>query len=197
MPTVVFGAGELVPRVTEYLNKHTEAGLLLKAHFVSQKSTGAEKEQKKKPQDTHNGLEPLYSRSDLDTFVRLYPRTCASVVMEKDAPLACRQELIDLASLLFSSVIIIPEDFSEGEIPFWVRPVEIGDVLCFKVRQNLLDPKRLSLKRAMDCLLYTSDAADERSSVDLVGRRSIKKKTQRDVTVGQISSRMTRSALRQ
>ena len=35
---------------------------------------------------------------------------------------------------------IIPEDFSEGEIPFWVRPVEIGDVLCFKVRQNLLDP---------------------------------------------------------
>lgn len=60
--------------------------------------------------------------------------------MEKDAPLACRQELIDLASLLFSSVIIIPEDFSEGEIPFWVRPVEIGDVLCFKVRQNLLDP---------------------------------------------------------
>ena len=95
----------------------------------------------------------MYSRSDLDTFVRLYPRTCAIVVMEKDAPLACRQELIDLASLLFSSVIIIPEDFSEGEIPFWVRPVEIGDVLCFKVRQNLLDPKRLSLKRAMDLFL--------------------------------------------
>ena len=33
--------------------------------------------------------------------------------------------------------------------------------------------------RAMseDCLLYTSDAADERSSVDLGGRRIIKKKT--------------------
>lgn len=153
MPTVVFGAGELVPRVTEYLNKHTEAGLLLKAHFVSQKCTEAEKEQKNTPQDTYSGLEPLYSRSDLDTFVRLYPRTCAIVVMEKDAPLACRQELIDLASLLFSSVIIIPEDFSEGEIPFWVRPVEIGDVLCFKVRQNLLDPKRLALKRAMDLFL--------------------------------------------
>ena len=30
------------------------------------------------------------------------------------------------------------------------------------------------------CLLYTSDAADERSSVDLGGRRIIKKKT-RDV----------------
>ena len=32
--------------------------------------------------------------------------------------------------------------------------------------------------RSLDtCLLYTSDAADERSSVDLGGRRTIKKKT--------------------
>ena len=30
------------------------------------------------------------------------------------------------------------------------------------------------------CLLYTSDAADERSSVDLGGRRIIKKKTNRE-----------------
>ena len=30
--------------------------------------------------------------------------------------------------------------------------------------------------KAKDCLLYTSDAADERSSVDLGGRRIIKKK---------------------
>ena len=36
-----------------------------------------------------------------------------------------------------------------------------------------------SLTFALDsiCLLYTSDAADERSSVDLGGRRIIKKKT--------------------
>ena len=32
------------------------------------------------------------------------------------------------------------------------------------------------VKRDMGCLLYTSDAADERSSVDLGGRRIIKKK---------------------
>ena len=31
------------------------------------------------------------------------------------------------------------------------------------------------------CLLYTSDAADERSSVDLGGRRIIKKKTQKNM----------------
>ena len=32
-------------------------------------------------------------------------------------------------------------------------------------------------EQALACLLYTSDAADERSSVDLGGRRIIKKKT--------------------
>ena len=32
-----------------------------------------------------------------------------------------------------------------------------------------------------NCLLYTSDAADERSSVDLGGRRIIKKKKQVDI----------------
>ena len=31
------------------------------------------------------------------------------------------------------------------------------------------------------CLLYTSDAADERSSVDLGGRRIIKKKKQENI----------------
>ena len=31
-------------------------------------------------------------------------------------------------------------------------------------------------RRGLHCLLYTSDAADERSSVDLGGRRIIKKK---------------------
>ena len=40
------------------------------------------------------------------------------------------------------------------------------------------------------CLLYTSDAADERSSVDLGGRRIIKKK--RNTTTARDESRTTR-----
>ena len=40
------------------------------------------------------------------------------------------------------------------------------------------DPEvRGSAARPKGCLLYTSDAADERSSVDLGGRRILKKKT--------------------
>ena len=37
--------------------------------------------------------------------------------------------------------------------------------------------------RSKICLLYTSDAADERSSVDLGGRRIIKKKKKRQMAV--------------
>ena len=39
--------------------------------------------------------------------------------------------------------------------------------------------------KAYVCLLYTSDAADERSSVDLGGRRIIKKKKKNNVYVEQ------------
>ena len=39
--------------------------------------------------------------------------------------------------------------------------------------------KRIDVKQILPCLLYTSDAADERSSVDLGGRRIIKKKIRR------------------
>ena len=40
--------------------------------------------------------------------------------------------------------------------------------------------------RSSACLLYTSDAADERSSVDLGGRRIIKKKTKMEDRGGQL-----------
>ena len=52
--------------------------------------------------------------------------------------------------------------------------------------QKAFDARELELQKAFDareaelqraCLLYTSDAADERSSVDLGGRRIINKKT--------------------
>ena len=50
----------------------------------------------------------------------------------------------------------------------------VGLLTHIKMEEKILF---LAAKEANGCLLYTSDAADERSSVDLGGRRIIKKKT--------------------
>src|SRR5678816_4940674 len=65
-----------------------------------------------------------------------------------------------------------------------IKVVRIERALVLELRvvvEVALDPRaRRQLLRfgaeLLDCLLYTSDAADERSSVDLGGRRIIKKK---------------------
>ena len=56
--------------------------------------------------------------------------------------------------------------------------VALGDEVEVMVLEIDEDKRRISLgmKQCKACLLYTSDAADERSSVDLGGRRIIKKK---------------------
>ena len=49
--------------------------------------------------------------------------------------------------------------------------------VCIPVLHKGESPQDVEICRVDSCLLYTSDAADERSSVDLGGRRIIKKKT--------------------
>ena len=68
----------------------------------------------------------------------------------------------------------------------------------FLTLADLFDPgprgeKSRALRR--DCLLYTSDAADERSSVDLGGRRIIKKKKQQNHTRHEASTTQSVTAL--
>ena len=45
-----------------------------------------------------------------------------------------------------------------------------------KIKRKFRDKINYNCFNVYPCLLYTSDAADERSSVDLGGRRIIKKK---------------------
>ena len=82
---------------------------------------------------------------------------------------------------------------AEDGIRDLVRSRGLGDVYKRQVRQGPVEDRRergregRRVLRALSsvegeavgrrCLLYTSDAADERSSVDLGGRRIIKKKT--------------------
>ena len=61
----------------------------------------------------------------------------------------------------------------EIQLPVSVEPeiVDTEAIIRLSLRTN-----RRARRRRGTCLLYTSDAADERSSVDLGGRRIIKKK---------------------
>ena len=60
------------------------------------------------------------------------------------------------------------------------RPlVADGFYLLFAVDRNNLPAQVFAAPGLLPCLLYTSDAADERSSVDLGGRRILKKKKTR------------------
>ena len=86
----------------------------------------------------------------------------------------------ELAAVLKVCPKSIRRAYRKGEIPV--------DRFCRFVRFDLERVKEalqakghrsfLLLPQNKDCLLYTSDAADERSSVDLGGRRIIKKTNQ-------------------
>ena len=62
-------------------------------------------------------------------------------------------------------------DSQETDATYTANAAAQKDRLATKV-----DVRSMKLHRVGTCLLYTSDAADERSSVDLGGRRIIKKK---------------------
>ena len=63
----------------------------------------------------------------------------------------------------------------------WARASSRLVATCLSKLPARNDARRRAAKgRALTCLLYTSDAADERSSVDLGGRRIIKKKNTED-----------------
>ena len=73
---------------------------------------------------------------------------------------------------------------SRGLGDVYKRQENIGRVCSSTPTRPLSSSRSASSRRSTSptgssrCLLYTSDAADERSSVDLGGRRIIKKKTQ-------------------
>ena len=64
----------------------------------------------------------------------------------------------------------------DGDLTIREGAVVNGDVVVFNGDANVFGRVNGSVTLFNGCLLYTSDAADERSSVDLGGRRIIKTK---------------------
>ena len=95
------------------------------------------------------------------------------------------------ASYLYGVLAAKEEDTDVAEIFRQMSEIEKSHALAFMAKYNIPSspfPPPSGRAKTLEfigkimgydyiCLLYTSDAADERSSVDLGGRRIIKKKT--------------------
>ena len=81
---------------------------------------------------------------------------------------------------------------SRGLGDVYKRQVYAGQRVAFEIQLSttyldvIAGRRDFYLEQGGLCLLYTSDAADERSSVDLGGRRIIKKKTHVDVRLSPV-----------
>ena len=144
VPAVLCGPRRVARLLSSYLHEHPQCGLTPLALYEGERKTDS-------PVETD--LLVLENTEELGIFHRQHADACALVIMEKNASHGKRQALVDQATLFFSSVILVPEELGNGEVPFWIRPLEIGSLLCLKIRQNLLDPRRLVLKRCMDFTL--------------------------------------------
>ena len=60
--------------------------------------------------------------------------------------------------------------------PLWTLALATAMISAASAQQFVYPAKGQSPQQQKSCLLYTSDAAAERSRVDLGGRRTIKKK---------------------
>ena len=88
--------------------------------------------------------------------------------------------LFDIVPVLLSSIlsaVIWNFFFIEPKFTFRIGNLEDGILFSMYFIVAIINAVlTYKIRQVENCLLYTSDAADERSSVDLGGRRFIKKK---------------------
>ena len=89
--------------------------------------------------------------------------------------------------------ILNSEDWLELPTTYDIHEWEIMRDFSDAVDDERLRNELLDAVHGKGCLLYTSDAADERSSVDLGGRRIIKKKKNKERTTKCIIQEMKTS----
>lgn len=90
------------------------------------------------------------ARQALDAIAHRYPRSYA-VVSFDGSDTAKRQNWLNVIDQCFQRIILIPELSVGGRV--WLMAVTIGPLSGIMLRQNLLDPRRMLLKRSMDLLL--------------------------------------------
>lgn len=93
---------------------------------------------------------PTFDADTTRRYAAAHPEAYAIVVLESYDE-ADRAQLVEHLSRLFCSVILLPSStMSTSNI--WLSPIEIGGLPGLMVRQNLLDPRRLTVKRTLDLI---------------------------------------------
>src|SRR5664279_910227 len=81
----------------------------------------------------------------------------------------------DRGSLRLIWFVIVPSVVLAFNMPYFLPSAHLGAVRALNLAGTLIFVAGLAIRWYAICLLYTSDAADEEDSVDLGGRRIIKK----------------------
>jgi Undecaprenyl-phosphate galactose phosphotransferase WbaP len=90
----------------------------------------------------------LGAAEEVEAYAAARPDSYAIILSDSLSSERTR-ELTAQAGRLFPSVFVMLDCTSDAT-PIWLRPVEIARAMTLQVRQNLLDPRRLALKRAID-----------------------------------------------
>lgn len=141
-PAVLFGKRDHAEGIAQILYRSPELGLHPAAVGVGAGDILAG--------DDDSPL-PVLDTPGIIRFIDEHPDAYAIVVLNSYES-NDREELVDRLSRLFCSVILLPR-FGEGAGNIWLSPVEVGGLPGLMVRQNLLDPRRLAVKRALDFLM--------------------------------------------
>ncbi|MDR2726921.1 MAG: undecaprenyl-phosphate galactose phosphotransferase WbaP [Deltaproteobacteria bacterium] len=138
---VLFGSAEAVASLIRFLRFAPDTGLRPAALVCHGQTAGAEA-------FAPAALPVLDTTAQVEAYAAAHPGSCAIILGDSFSPGQIR-ELATQAGRLFSSVFVML-DFMSGETPVWLRPIEIARTTTLQIRQNLLDSRRLALKRGID-----------------------------------------------
>lgn len=138
-PTLIFGPGSGTEALSLILRRSPELGLDPVAICTTKGGT---------PECPIDQQLPVLDENGIKEFAKGNPDAYALIILgaqDRDT----ERELTEHISRLFRYVILLPR-FIEGSGNLWFSPVEFGGLSGFMVRQNLLDGRRLMVKRVLD-----------------------------------------------
>ena len=155
VPCVMFGNGERLPELCAALSKARGLGVRPAVLILEQNAPLPDIATALSPQDSviveRIPLDnPEAAAAALDVIAHRYPKAYA-VVNFDSSNIQERTVWLNVIDHCFQRIILIPDMAVGGRV--WIMAVSIGKLSGILMRQNLLDPRRMLLKRSMDCLL--------------------------------------------